>query len=243
MPVDARCWWALAAGGRTSGGRSLPVAVRYWCWCSLMVAAPFRSRFGIACTKPRSLMRLTELPSHTSSRDQPKPAEETFPLAYLISFGCYGAWLHGSEPWSVDREHNIPGGPFAPPNAARLSAVRKRMSQSPYRLNASQRPVVLEAIKEARVYKGWNILAIHVRTNHVHVVVSAQEKPEKVLNHFKSYASRALNTAGGDASRMRWARHGSTRYLWKPAHVRAAIEYVMRRQGKPLSSWESKETF
>jgi REP element-mobilizing transposase RayT len=85
-------------------------------------------------------------------------------------------------------------------------------------------------------------MAIHVRMNHVHTVVSAQEEPAKLLNHFKSYASRELNRANIDGdNRMRWTRHGSNRYLWKPEHVRAAIEYVVRGQGEPMAVWESLE--
>jgi hypothetical protein len=56
--------------------------------------------------------------------------------------------------------------------------------------------------------------AAHVRTNHVHAVVEAQVRPEKILHAFKSYASRNLNRLGVDEpNRKRWARHGSTRWL------------------------------
>ncbi|MGH9785558.1 MAG: TolB family protein [Terriglobia bacterium] len=46
------------------------------------------------------------------------------------------------------------------------------------------------------------------------------------------------NRANRDgADRRRWARHGSTRYLWKPENVRAAIEYVVHEQGQPMAVW------
>jgi hypothetical protein len=55
-------------------------------------------------------------------------------------------------------------------------------------------------------------LAAHVRTNHVHTVIVGEDRPEKMLNAFKAYASRRLNEAGMDTpDRKRWARHGSTR--------------------------------
>jgi hypothetical protein len=31
--------------------------------------------------------------------------------------------------------------------------------------------------------------------------------------------------------RKRWTRHGSTRYLWTPDQVEAAIRYVLGQQG------------
>jgi hypothetical protein len=54
-----------------------------------------------------------------------------------------------------------------------------------------------------------------------------------VMNTFKAYASRSLNHLGSDdPDRKRWARHGSTRWLWK--EVQAAIQYVVSGQGEPM---------
>jgi REP element-mobilizing transposase RayT len=83
--------------------------------------------------------------------------------------------------------------------------------------------------------RGWGLLAAHVRTNHVHAVVEADVRPEKVMNSFKSYASRNLNGVGVDEpDRKRWARHGSTRWLWKDEDVEKAICYVVSGQGEPM---------
>src|SRR5262249_42685946 len=38
------------------------------------------------------------------------------PLAYLITFRCYGTWLHGDERGSTDRHRNQYGTPFIPSN-------------------------------------------------------------------------------------------------------------------------------
>ena len=75
-----------------------------------------------------------------------------------------------------------------------------------------------------------------MRTNHVHVVVEAEVRPEKVMNDFKSYVSRGLNRLGGDESnRKRWAHHGSTRWLWEDQDVREALRYVIEEQGEPMA--------
>ena len=59
------------------------------------------------------------------------------------------------------------------------------------------------------------------------------------MNDFKAYASRKLNQAGLDKpDRKRWTRHGSTRYLWKPEQVQAAVDYVIHGQGSPMSVFE-----
>ena len=70
----------------------------------------------------------------------------------------------------------------------------------------------------------------------MHVVVEAEVRPEKVMNDFKLYASRGLNRLGREGSdRKRWARHGSTRWLWKDRDVQEAIRHVVEEQGEPMA--------
>ena len=88
----------------------------------------------------------------------------------------------------------------------------------------------------------WKLLAAHARTNHVHLVVEAEARPERIMNDLKSYASRCLNQKRTDQpARKRWARHGSTRWLWKPEHVSAAIRYVVEEQGEPMAVFKAAE--
>jgi len=165
------------------------------------------------------------------------------PMAYLITFTCYGARLHGNASGSVDRKHNVYGSPFVAPNPIRIASEERRTKQAPYSLNSVQRAVVLRAVMELCSHRGWSLLAIHVRTQHAHLVVAAEASPEKILEDAKKYASRALNRLVKDGeSQRRWARHGSTRYLWKPESVGAAIHYVVREQGEPMAVWEKPET-
>lgn len=163
-------------------------------------------------------------------------------VIYLITFACYGSHLHGSELGSVDRKHNGPGTPILEGDSARAAAEGEHMDQAPYRLDRVRRDAVLEAIQEVCVHRGWSLLAAHVRSNHVHTVVEGEAPPERVMSSFKGYASRRLNRMSLDgANRKRWARHGSTRYLWKPQHVSAAIEYVVAKQGDAMSVFESQD--
>jgi len=85
-------------------------------------------------------------------------------------------------------------------------------------------------------HRGWDLLAAHVRSNHVHAILEAEIPPERIMNEFKAYASRELNRLGGDGpGRKRWARHGSTRWLWQDQDVREAIRYVVEEQGEPMA--------
>jgi REP element-mobilizing transposase RayT len=106
-------------------------------------------------------------------------------------------------------------------------------------MDRSRREVVLAALLERCQQRQWTLLAAHVRTNHVHMVVEAEARPERVMNDVKSYASRRLNQMRLDEpARKRWARHGSTRWLWKPEHVSAAIRYVVDEQGEAMAVFE-----
>ena len=157
-------------------------------------------------------------------------------MRYFITFACYGGHLHGGESGSVDRNHNLPGGRLLEADPDRVAAERQRMTQAQYLLDRDSRAVVLQALREVCSHRGWGLLAAHARTNHVHAVVEAEVLPEKIMNHFKSYASRGLNQLGRDGSeRKRWARHGSTRWLWKDQDVQEAIRYVVEEQGEPMA--------
>ncbi len=72
----------------------------------------------------------------------------------------------------------------------------------------------------------------------MHLVVSADVEPEAVMAKLKAYASRSLNRLLG-AKAKRWTKHGSTVWLWEPNKVDEAVDYVVRRQGRPLAVYEN----
>jgi REP element-mobilizing transposase RayT len=163
-------------------------------------------------------------------------------VTYLITFACYGCRLHGDAAGSVDRWHNVSGTPVVEGRLSRAAFEEERMDQPPYLLGHISRDIVLQAIQGVCAHRRWNLLAAHVRSNHVHTVVEAEAPPERIMNDFKAYASRHLNRMGGDEpGRKRWARHGSTRWLWKPQHLSAAIQYVVAGQGDVMSVFEAQE--
>jgi REP element-mobilizing transposase RayT len=107
-------------------------------------------------------------------------------------------------------------------------------------LDPDQRAVTLDALREVCRTKNWLLLAAQVRSNHMHIVVDADRTPEFIMNTFKSYASRALNSLEPrERGRLRWARHGSIRCLWSPEIVDAAMSYVLDKQGEPMACHSS----
>ena len=109
-------------------------------------------------------------------------------------------------------------------------------------MDPSRQQAVLASMRERCSQRNWSLLAAHVRTNHVHIVVEAEARPERVMNDLKAYASRCLNRTGLDGpARKRWARHGSTRWLWKREDVSAAIRYAVDGQGDPMAVFEAEQ--
>jgi len=157
----------------------------------------------------------------------------TQPLAYLLTFRCYGTWLHGEERGSVDRRrYHRYGTPDMPANEKILSDERRTLKSEPLLLNKPQRETIQTAIREVCESRRYFLHAISVRTNHVHVVVGSIQKPELILGSFKSYATRRLREAHLlQAGIKPWARHGSTKYLWTDERLQRAIEYVNFGQG------------
>ena len=107
------------------------------------------------------------------------------PLAYLITFRSYGTWLHGDVRGSIDRKNNLYGTPKLEHNPTRKNYVRTILKRPPVLLDAARRRSVERAVRETCDKRGWILIALNVRTNQVHIVVSiGARKPEAALNAF-----------------------------------------------------------
>jgi REP element-mobilizing transposase RayT len=100
-------------------------------------------------------------------------------------------------------------------------------------LGQEERTLIEQAIREHCVHKNWEVVAINVRSNHVHAIIAAPEthSPEQVLTQLKAWSTRALRSAGYAQQHQRvWTRHGSTRYLWTQEQLYRAATYVAEHQ-------------
>lgn len=150
--------------------------------------------------------------------------------AYFITFCTYGTHLPGD-----DRGSNTKTGGYRPPNAPLRAHCERLLKSAPVSLCEVMRPIVLRAIVGVAEYRRWRLIAAHVRTEHVHCVVSGDAAPERMMGDFKAYATRALREAGFGPRAKVWAHHGSTRWLWGEDQITAASRYVYDAQGEPMS--------
>ena len=162
------------------------------------------------------------------------------PLAHLITFRCYGTWLHGDERGSIDRFHNRFKSPYIDPNRRWREHNEQVLAGRPVMLDASQRQSVDAAIRETCAIRKWYLQAINVRTNHVHAVVSiGLIKPERALIALKSNATRQMRQDKcWQYDYSPWAEKGSKRCLWNERSVARAIDYVLNGQGDELPDFD-----
>ncbi len=162
------------------------------------------------------------------------------PLAYLITFRCYGTWLHGDERGSINRFRNQYQTHRLPQNEKWLETNRQRLKSEIVTLDVEQRNSVEKAVRETCEICQWHLQAINVRTNHIHTVVSiGAKKPEIALNAFKANATREMRQSGcWQIEKSPWADKGSKRYLWNEKSVAAAIDYVINGQGDDLPDFD-----
>ena len=84
-------------------------------------------------------------------------------------------------------------------------------------------------------HRGWHLFAVNARTNHVHVVVAADESPQKARDQLKANCTRALRTQATPLICDRtWAKGGDCEILDTDDDIHAAVEYVTEAQDRKL---------
>ena len=125
-------------------------------------------------------------------------------MTHLLTFSGYGTHLHGDPrgSWKNGNPHE--------PHAAYEQAMRDLMPQPPFFLTAETRPIVLGALVDLAGHRDWHLLAAHVRTSHVHLVLVSNVPADRALVACKAAATKALNHADSDTLRkalVPWRQH------------------------------------
>ncbi len=158
------------------------------------------------------------------------------PAGYFLTFTTYGERLHGDHRGSVERLRGANAGVRElPPDPDRHRRERHGLFSTPVSLDRERRESVADAVRGVCSHNNWHLHALNVRSNHVHIVVSGPATPERMMNAFKSWATRRLREAAlVSAGERVWTRHGSTRYLWTERDILTAATYVLEGQGPDI---------
>ncbi|MDZ4658489.1 MAG: transposase, partial [Bythopirellula sp.] len=117
------------------------------------------------------------------------------------------------------------------PDPIRELEARARMSEDACFLTPAQRATVEKQICETCGYRGWTLHTVNCRSNHVHVVVTANVvNPKKIRIDLKAWTTRALKSNFDSTRENWWAERGSIRYLNGDHELQAAIFYVRDAQ-------------
>ena len=146
-------------------------------------------------------------------------------VVYFLTWTTYGSWLPGDERGWVDRHRG--NRRLQQGNDALQGALRDAMSETAVILDSHLRAEVESAIRVLAAECGWTVHAVSVRTNHVHVVVSAPGRSgEDVMKGMKARASHRLNQTVEKERRHWWTRGGSKKKLLTPEAVARTVAYV-----------------
>lgn len=150
------------------------------------------------------------------------------PLAYFLTWTTYGTWMPGDDRgWRRKHVADV-----QPPNPALVETTRSRMRESEFLLSEIHRRMVEETVREHCRLRNWSPHAISVRTNHVHVVVTATGyRPETVRDQFKAWCTRRLK-AEVPARKRFWTEGSSCRWINSEDDLEAAILYVVEAQDR-----------
>jgi REP element-mobilizing transposase RayT len=155
-------------------------------------------------------------------------------LAYHITWTTYGTWLSGdARGWVKWGEGGV-----KPPDPEREREARERMVESAAVLTDQQRTLVEQTIRDHCRIRGWLLHAVNARSNHVHVVVTADCDPDEVMNQLKAWCSRKLSDAAGlvrtvgkKAGRRHWfTEGGDKKRIDNEEYLENAISYVAEGQ-------------
>jgi REP element-mobilizing transposase RayT len=125
-----------------------------------------------------------------------------------------------------------------PPDAEREQGALQSMVESPVTLTDDQRAIVEQTIRDHCRIRGWVLHAVNARSNHIHVVVTANRVPNEVMNQLKAWCSRKLSDAAGlvgtvgkKAGRRHWFTEGGDKEsIESEEYLTNAIVYVLERQ-------------
>ncbi|MCE9526746.1 MAG: transposase [Planctomycetales bacterium] len=168
------------------------------------------------------------MPRHTTIGRIPHGDD---PLAYLLTWTTYGTWLPGDERGWVEKP-----GQFREPDIERQLQALMRMTEPAIVLDDKQRAIVEAVIRKHCEIRKWTLHAVQCRTNHVHVVVTADRPPDVVLDQLKSWCTRLLKEdqrTRHPEQPMRdswWTQRGSKQSINDEDGLARANSYVLEGQ-------------
>ncbi len=150
------------------------------------------------------------------------------PITYFLTWTTYGTWLPGDRrgwrKWNSGAQESKP---------LLESWCRSQMQEEAILLNRHQRQKVQEICEHHAEIRGWVLHANNARSNHVHLVVTADAAPNKVRDQFKANATRVLRQPPDAITNEKiWTRGGDVDIVDGEENLEQVILYVTEFQDR-----------
>jgi len=137
-----------------------------------------------------------------------------------VTWTTYGTWLQGDKRGFVKKGKVLSG------SKGLQQANDRRRTEDVVKLKKVEREVVRKAMLEEAVRIGEEILALSLRSNHVHVVIGEGGRSvEKVVSRLKSAAYYAMRERGFKG--RLWTRGYDKRFCFDERALKDRIAYVI----------------
>ncbi len=160
------------------------------------------------------------------------------PLAYFITYTTYGTWLHGDQRGSIIIKNSIAR--KLDKHTRLYSHEHQQLKNAPVILDPAKRRIVLDTIIKHCDIRKWKLYAVHVRTNHVHIVVKADKSADNTAKELKSWPTRILRNNGYDIPQV-WTDGKSKKMIFTEAKLKEKIHYVVYEQGEMMEYYIDKK--
>lgn len=152
-----------------------------------------------------------------------------------ITWGTYGARLHGGFRATVDLKHNKRNQPFVEQNRQRENYEIKIMRGEAVYLNYEQRVFVESTIIDLCKRGGWQLrtCAAGIEGDHIHVLLDIERAihGEKVRRLLKRWLTQAMNeNFNRPKSGKWWAVQGSNKVVDNDAYLNRAFPYIEKQR-------------
>ena len=151
------------------------------------------------------------------------------PIAYFITWTVYGTFLQGHERGWRKWKKGI-----QTPQPKLVAWRRERLKHAVELLNDAQQLAVETEIERLAAFRGWHVWIKNARTNHVHIVVTANGYAgDKVRDQFKANCTRVLRERWPQfVDRPVWTTGGDWKFVNDEDELERVVVYVSEAQDR-----------
>jgi len=171
-------------------------------------------------------MKQSENSNHMN--DKALAVDTDDPITLFITWTTYGTWLPGDRrgwrKWKSGDQQPQP----------RLEEwCRTQMKNQPLILNQNQRQEVEQVIRKHAEIRNWQLHAVSVRSNHVHVAVTACAPPKRVRDQFKANGTTALRRMACPPIHEKvWTKGGDIEFIDTDDDLERVVIYITEAQDR-----------